>query len=123
MIRSARKFDAFVLRYVPNVLEDKFVNIGVLMRERDSAGFAACRFLHDWGQVQSFDPDADIAMLASLSHEIEAGWKQPLERAALLRRMLTSYSGSIQLSLAETILTDDPAQALEHLASILPSST
>lgn len=120
MAGKQRQFDVFVLRYIPNVLDEGFVNIGVLVTELDHAGSSDCRFLSDFERVRSFDPYADVDMLRSLAQEIEAGWKQPLERAALIRRMLTEYSGAIQLSLTGTIVTDDPAHELERLASTLP---
>jgi len=115
---AQRQFDVFVLRYVPSVLEDRFINIGILLSERGEAGFSDSRFLRDWQQVRSFDPDADVEMLASLAREIKEGWKQPTERAELLRRML-EFSGAAQLSLAETVVTDDPVEELERLASTL----
>jgi hypothetical protein len=113
-----RQFDVFVLRYMPNVLQERFVNIGVLMAEHDTAGFSDARFLSDFEPVRFFDPCVDIKMLASLTHEIEVGWKQPSERAALLKRMLT-FSGAVQLSQIETVVTDDPAQKFERLFSTL----
>jgi len=107
--------DIFVLRYVPNILEEKFVEIGVLLCPVDDAGYAACRFLDDWRRLRSVDAQADVAMVQSLVREIERAWEQPFERAALVRRMLTSYSGGVQLFLAETVVTDDPAKELERL--------
>jgi hypothetical protein len=119
MAAPRRQFDVFVLRYVPSVLEDRYLDIGVLMKDRDDAGFADARFLHDWQKVRSFDPDADLKMLDSLTREIEDGWKNPAERPLLLRRMVKSFSNAIQWSLTESIETDDPAQELERLASTL----
>jgi len=79
---ARRQYDVFVLRYVPNVLEEGFANIGVLLSERGEGGFSVSRFLPDWQQVRSFDPDADVEMLASLTQEIKNAWKTPSERIA-----------------------------------------
>lgn len=114
-----REINIFVLRYVPNILEDRFVNIGVLLTESDDAGFADSRFLRDWQQVRSFDPNADIEVLESLAREIEHAWKHPSQRAVLLRRMLTSFSGVLQLYPKDIFVTDDPAGELERLTSTL----
>ena len=41
-----RKFDYFLLRYVPNVVREEFVNIGLIMTESggDGGGFAGVHF-------------------------------------------------------------------------------
>ena len=119
MTAVRRQFDVFVLRYVPSVLQDRYLNIGVLMKDSEAAGFADARFLRDWEKVLSFDPDADVEMLDSLICEIEGEWKNRAEQPVLLRRMAMSFSNAIQLSLMESAGIDDPAQELERLASIL----
>ncbi len=119
MSGEGRVFDVFLVRYVPNILEDQFVNIGVLLAEHDESGYADSRFLRDWQHVRSLDPDADVRMLEALTREIADGWKQPSERAALRRRMLRSFSNAIQFSLEGSVVTEHPAEELEHLESIL----
>ena len=116
---ARRQFDVFAVRYIPNILDARFVNIGVLVTERDHAGFADCRFLREWQSVRCFDPDADVEMLNALTQEIEDAWRQPSERAELLERMVTSFSSAIQLSLEETIETDNPTQELRRMTAML----
>lgn len=118
MSTARRQFDVFVLRYVPSVLEERFVNVGVLLIESGSGGFTESRFLSDWQRVRFFDPDADIEMLIALTHEITNVWKRPSERDALVQEMLT-YSGAIQLWLSETIVSDNPSADFERLVAFL----
>jgi Protein of unknown function (DUF3037) len=115
MAGARHHFDVFVVRYVPNILEDKAINIGILLADRDEAGFAASRFLRDWRPVKSLDPRADAAVLDSLMSEIRCAWEQPAQRANLLNRM-ASFSGAIQLHAKGTVVTDKPRRELNRLA-------
>ncbi len=69
---DGRQLEFFLLRYVPNVVKDEFVNIGVVMVEPGAkgGGFAEVRFTRDWRRVRCLDPQADVEMLEALEREI-----------------------------------------------------
>jgi CO dehydrogenase nickel-insertion accessory protein CooC1 len=102
----------FVLRYVPNVVKEEYVNVGIIMV---GEGFAEVRFAPDWRRVLVLDPDADIDLLTGLTVEIQQKLRgQPQE---MLREMQDSWSNTVQLSPGKGYVTDDPATEIETLAS------
>jgi hypothetical protein len=64
-----RQFEFFLLRYVPNAVQDEFVNVGVVMVE-PGADFADVKFTRDWRRVRCLDPQVDIEMLEALENEV-----------------------------------------------------
>ena len=116
-----RKLEYFLLRYVPNVVREEFVNIGVVMTEKggDRGGFAGLHFTKDWRQARRVDPDIDIEVLEALGREMEQRLLDVDERARLLQEMMDSYSNLIQLSPVRHYLAEDPARALKDLAERL----
>src|ERR1700690_2061246 len=61
----------FLLRYVPNVVKEEFVNIGVVLLEEGESGFTGVRFTRDWRRARCFDPDADIELLESYEADLQ----------------------------------------------------
>jgi Protein of unknown function (DUF3037) len=116
-MRQKRKVEFFFLRYVPAIVEDRFLDIGVLMVESGGTNFVAARFLRDWNQVLKIDADADVEVLQAMAREIEREWLRSVDRVAILRKMEDSFSNSIQISPKMISITYDPAKELERLAS------
>jgi hypothetical protein len=115
-----RQLEFFLLRYVPDVVKDEFVNIGLVMVEpgANGSGFAEVRFTRDWRRVQCLDPQADVDMLAALEREIRGQLVTTKDRAALLRRLEDSFSNVIQLSPVKGCLAEDPVAEIEAMASM-----
>src|ERR1035437_7287908 len=55
--------DFFLLRYVPDVVKQEFVNVGVVMLEEGEGGFTDVRFTRDWRRVRCLEPEVDIELL------------------------------------------------------------
>jgi hypothetical protein len=106
----------FVLRYA--LLEEEFVNIGVLLYEMNSpSGFCGVRFASDWQKLRYLDPDADVELLDALVSDIQSQVQSP-EREKIIHLMLDSFSNAVQLSQCKEFLTEDPESELAKLASI-----
>lgn len=112
-----RRFEFFLVRYVPNRVKNEFVNIGVLMREavegRDVE--TQVRFTRNWRRVRCVDPDAEISMFEMLESE----WKRRLgstEEGAkpLLDVLLDSCSNSVQISGSMACLADNLAAGMDR---------
>ncbi len=116
-----KKFDYFLLRYVPNVVREEFVNIGLIMTETggDGGGFAGVHFTQDWRRARSLGPNIDVDVLEALGREIEQRLKDAGQRALLLHGMMDSYSNTVQISPIWQCVTDDPAVELRRLATAL----
>ena len=112
-----RQFEFFLLRYVPNAVQDEFVNIGLVMVE-PGGDFADVRFTRDWRRVRCLDPQVDIEMLEALESDMRRELLGTQTRETLLRRLNDSSSNLVQLSTTKACLTDDPAKEIEALARL-----
>jgi hypothetical protein len=118
-----RQLEFFLLRYVPDAVKDEFVNLGVVLLERNGSGFAGVRFTRDWSRVRCLDPAADLEVLAALEGEIRTRLAEAGSREDFLRRIQESFSGSIQLSPTRACLAEEPQAELESLAAMYLEST
>ncbi len=116
-----RQLEFFLLRYVPNVAREEFVNIGLVMRESggDGGGFAEMHFTADWRRARCLDPNIDVEMLEALGREMERRLKDVQQRALLLNEMMDSYSNTLQLSPMRPCVAENPAEELKDLAQKL----
>jgi len=113
-----RQLEFFLLRYVPDAVKDEFVNIGLVMVEAGSGGFAEVRFTRDWRRVRCLDPQADVEMLAALEGDVRRQLTTTQDFALLLRRLEDSFSNVIQLSPVKGCLAEDPVAEIEAMASM-----
>jgi hypothetical protein len=116
-----RQLEFFLLRYVPNVAREEFVNIGLVMTESggDGGGFAGVHFTADWRRARCLDPSIDVEMLEALGREMERRLQDVAQRALLLHEMMESFSNSLQLSPIRQCIADNPAEELRDLAQKL----
>jgi hypothetical protein len=112
-----RQYGFFLLRYVPDVVKEEFVNIGVVVLGEES-DYADVRFTRDWRRVYCLDPNADIDLLEGLEREIRSELAEGMGRAALLSRLQDSYSNVVQVSEMRACLGSEPAKEMETLAAI-----
>ncbi|MGB8768650.1 MAG: DUF3037 domain-containing protein [Candidatus Korobacteraceae bacterium] len=119
--------DCFLLRYVPDVVKQEFVNVGVVMLEEGDGGFTDVRFTRDWRRVRCLDPEVDIDLLQSYEDELRRvlqsraaeviNYKLPMSRREwLLDLMQQSFSGALQLAPMQAVLTESPEAELGILA-------
>jgi Protein of unknown function (DUF3037) len=115
-------YDYAIIRVVPKVERDEFINVGVILWCEDH-DFAAGWIEMDEARVLSVDPTADLealrAHLASIP-TICTGGKAggPLSHLTKRERFLmlaAPRSTMIQPSPLHTGLCEDPAATLEHL--------
>ncbi|MFZ0285529.1 MAG: DUF3037 domain-containing protein [Terriglobales bacterium] len=112
-----RQCEFFLLRYVPNAVQDEFVNVGVVMLE-PGGDFADVKFTRDWRRVRCLDPQVDIEMLQALEHDMKRELSGNQARDVLLRRLNDSASNLIQVSPTKACLTEDPAKEIATLAKL-----
>ena len=115
-------FDYAVLRIVPRVEREEFVNAGVILfcLER---GFLDARVELDAVRVRALDPDAELplieAHLAAVPRICAGGdGAGPIGRLSLRERwhwLVAPRSTVLQVSPVHSGLCDDPAEMLEQL--------
>ena len=61
----------FLIRYVPNLIKNEPVNIGLVMLDSEGGTrFAGVRFASNFERVQCLDANADLEMIQSLAEDI-----------------------------------------------------
>src|SRR5581483_1478712 len=112
-----KQVEVMLLRYVPDAVKGEGVNIGLLMVEPGAeTGFAEVRFTQDWRKVQCIDPDADLEILQALERNLRLRIRDVSDRAALMKMMKESFSGTVELASMSGCMTENPAEEIETLA-------
>jgi len=128
--RMHATYDYAVIRVVPRVDREEFVNAGVILACQDT-GFLDARIEFDPARVLALDPSADLVMIAEHLAAIPAicaGGKRAGPLGALSRRerfdwLTAPRSALIQTSPVHTGRCADPAGALEALMQKMVRTT
>ncbi|APV50009.1 hypothetical protein BWI17_10130 [Betaproteobacteria bacterium GR16-43] len=119
-------YDYAVIRVVPRVEREEFVNVGVILscHEQD---FLQAAIEVDEARLRALDPAIDMALVRSHLEAIPRvcaggdaagpiGKLSPRER---FRWLTAPRSTILQVSPAHTGRSEDPAKALEHLVATM----
>jgi hypothetical protein len=123
-------YDYAIIRVVPRVEREEFVNAGVIL-SCAASGFLAARIALDEARLRALDPTVDFDCvrrhLASFPAICTGGAAAApiglLPPRARFHWLIARRSSIIQTSPAHSGLSDDPAATLEHLLRrmVLPS--
>jgi len=105
-----------ILRYVPNLVRDEWVNIGVLLV--DPEGRLHVRVLEEepqYARLRRLYPAVDLAVLRALEADLEARAAQPGGGAAVVAGLDDTLSNALQLSPQKAVLTANAEAELERL--------
>jgi hypothetical protein len=108
-----------LIRYVPDMVKNEFVNIGVVLQATGHQGTREVRFTKDWSRVRCIDPDADTGMLEALEIEITKRLRE--EHAGdptakpVLALLEDSLSNTVQITEPKAFLAESFPAGLEEL--------
>ena len=120
-------FEYAVVRVVPHVEREEFVNAGIVLMSRPRR-FLAARVALDEERLRALAPDPnDVRPHLAVIERIAAGDPEagPIARLSMPERfhwLVAPSSTVIQPSPVHTGLTDDPAATLDHLFGTLVGS-
>jgi hypothetical protein len=130
-MRDHSHYDYAVVRVVPRVEREEFVNVGVIVSCPDK-NFLDARIFIDEHRLRALDPTLDIAAIRAHTDSIRAicagGEKAgPLGRLSQRERfhwMVAPRSTIIQTSPAHAGKCEDPEKLIEHLLQkmVLPQA-
>jgi Protein of unknown function (DUF3037) len=112
-----------ILRYVPNLVRDEWVNIGVLVFN-PRTGERGLRLIEDqveYTRVRRLHPSADEALLRALRDDLEdrldpeAGYDTAIDLEKILRKCDETLSTALQIAPQKGVLADDLDAELERL--------
>jgi hypothetical protein len=109
-----------LLRYVRDISQPGYLNIGVLAFEQRPKGsgraFAGVRFTHDFERLRGFDPHFDIEVYLAIEQEISSGLTVPIfDVASVVSLLETTLSTTIQISDEFFVEADSLARALDQV--------
>lgn len=119
-------FEYAVLRVVPRVEREEFMNIGVVLFCKELQ-FLEVRFELDNQRIQAFCVDLDLQELAAYCRSFasicrgdkKGGELESLPAASRFRWLTAKRSTVLQASAVHPGLSPDPAETLQHLVNKL----
>jgi hypothetical protein len=113
----------FLLRYVPDLVKDEFINIGIVLSE-SVTNFADVRFTSDWSRARCLNAEADIEMLEAVRSDLRTLFAEgATSRERIFKVITDSFSNTIQLSPVKACLTQSPQAEIEQLAKLYLDSS
>lgn len=103
-----------LLRYVPDVVRNEYVHIGVILREEGSVEPAEVRFTRDWRRVRCLDPEADTALLEGMESELRRRFRED-PNGRLMQLLEESLSLNVQMTAPKAYLAESLPAGLEEL--------
>jgi len=102
-----------VLRYVPDVVRNTGINIGVILRDQKSRAVKV-QLTSDWRQVRCIDPDVEIGELEAIEEDLRVKLQgEPEEK--LLQLMRESLSMNVQISPLKGHMAESLPAGIEQL--------
>ena len=107
-----------ILRYVPNLMRDEWVNIGVLLEDGPNAQRAIKLIEEDseFARVRRLNPAIDDSLLRGLAGTFDAELSKPNEAvAAYLEKLDQTLSNAVQFSPVKGVFAEDFDAELDRL--------
>src|SRR5271156_4482768 len=107
-----------ILRYVPDLVRDEWVNVGVLLEETRGSRHAM-RLIEEpreLARIRRLHPDADEDLLRSLPVEFDVRMRGPdTEVSSYLEKLEQNLSNALQFSPQRALLAESFDQELDRL--------
>jgi Protein of unknown function (DUF3037) len=115
-----RRFEFYLVRYVPNVPSGEFTNIGIILNQTDGRGNdRVIRITRDWSRVRCLYPKADTDYFEHLEKEIaEIFATTGEEPELLLNSFKQDLSTGIQITDPQPAYIADLDSEVERLMNI-----
>lgn len=122
----AHTCDYAIVRVVPRVEREEFINVGVILFCR-TRRFLQARLHLDGGRLSALVPGLDLELIQSQLDHIplicqggrQAGPIGELTQAERFHWLVSPRSTVIQVSPVHCLLTTDPAATLDHLLQVM----
>jgi hypothetical protein len=113
-----KMFTYRILRYVPNLIRDEWMNIGVLL-EDDGSGQRAIKLIEEdseFARLRRLNPAMDDSLLRGLAGAFDAELRKPNEAVvAYLDKLDQTLSNAVQFSPVKAVLAEDFDGELDRL--------
>jgi len=125
-VPDRNSFDYAVIRIVPFVERQEFINIGVILFSK-RLDYLGAMIDFDLSRVKVFTPNCDLQMIESqlqailtiCSGDSDAGYFSTLSKSERFHWLVSPSSTIIQTSPVHCGISDDPSKALKNLYEML----
>jgi len=115
-VANLSQCEFFLIRYVPDVVKDEFVNIGLVVR---SPHGIEIRFTSDFSRLKCMDPGVDTQWIRSYETDLRALLCTEGEtNTQQFKKMEESFSNTVQFSPVKGLYTQDVAAEADKLQHI-----
>src|SRR5579863_4465210 len=110
-----KKCTLFLVRYVPDLVRDESVNIGIFLYSPQER-YLGSMFTDDFRRVKRFHPRADVELLRELQPDFEKQIEEhESDLESYIQSMQESFSNLIQLAEPHTWLLAEPQNEIQSL--------
>lgn len=115
MSEKYKRCQFVILKFVPNLVRDEAVNVGVVLYNPDERELAL-RLTDNFRRVKRLHPWADVELLAGLEADFEQRVAERVDDlGAYLELLEQTLSNALQLTPPRACLTENPAEELDRL--------
>lgn len=115
MSEKYKRCQFVVLKFIPNLVRDEAVNVGVLLYNPDDRELSL-RLTDNFRRVKRLHPWADVELLAGLQADFERGIAERVEDlGGYLETLEQTLSNALELTPPRACLTENPEAELERL--------
>lgn len=95
---NPKHYSFSIIRYVPDLVREEFLNIGVLVVDPTEAEPPIIRLTQDWTRLRFMDPYVDIEVLQAIQEELPRRLAEKSEAESLFSIIQDSLSTNLQIS-------------------------
>jgi len=115
MAEETKPCSFFLVRYVPDIVRDEGLNIGLFLYSPQDE-YLDCLFTEDFRRVRALHPQADMELLHDLPQHFEQEIKRhEKELEKYIQEMQEGYSNLIQVTTPRPCLATDPQAEMQSL--------
>jgi len=114
-VPDKKHLEFFLLRYVPNIVREEFINFGFVAI--DSEAPAVVRLIKEWQPIRCLDPQVDTEYLEAIGRDLQSLLNTD-DQEIKLKRLRESLSNSIQLSETASYETENFAAEITNLTTM-----
>ena len=115
MASNLKECSFFLVRYVPDLVRDEALNIGVFLYH-PAEKYLGCLFTDDLRRLKRLHPQADAEFLRELQTHFEQQIEQrESDLEGFIREMQESYSNLVQVTSPQPCLLQDPQAEIQGL--------
>ncbi len=97
-MNTLKPYSFYIIRYVPDVIREEFINIGILVFDQSVTRASLIKLTEDWTRLRHLAQDIDVEVLQALGEDLTRRLAEDPESESFINLMKDSFSGNLQIS-------------------------